>query len=127
MEIKNLLKDKALTLTEAVTQCPNFCLELDTNGVLKLKEKHAFFYQCQGVLNIVGKQWIDFVVRTERPYQLHVHRIERDEKLWKDYMLPKLNSFCSKCMLPELAAPRNDVSPGIREPALPWVSICEIV
>jgi hypothetical protein len=122
IEIKNLLKDKALTLNEAVSKTSNFCLQLDTNGCLKLKPQHAFYYQCQGVLNIVQKEWLDFVVRTERPYQLHVERIYRDQTLWNETMLPKLKSFYTKCMLPELAASRNDVRPGIREPKFPWVS-----
>ena len=75
------------------------------------------------IVNIVKKDWIDFLVRTERPYQIHVERIGRDGNLWKDKMLPKLKAFYACCMLPELSAPRNGLSPGIREPKEAWVSV----
>jgi hypothetical protein len=122
VEIKNLLKNKAYTLAEATKKCSNFCLELTETGCLHLKRNHSFFYQVQGLANILEKDWVDFVVRVERPYQLHIERIMRDKQLWEQVMLPKLKCFFKLCMLPELAAPRNGLCPGIREPKQPWVS-----
>jgi hypothetical protein len=37
-------------------------------------------------------------------------------------MLPKLQAFYFKALLPELASPRDGKCPGIREPGL-WVCI----
>ena len=76
-------------------------------------------------MNILDMHWIDFVVRTDKPapYQLHIERIQRDNVFWQEHMLPKLKAFYSSCMLPELAAPRKDLCPGIREPKKPWVII----
>ena len=33
---------------------------------IKLKENHAYFYQCQVVVNLTSLNWIDFVVYTTK-------------------------------------------------------------
>jgi hypothetical protein len=120
IEIKNLLKDKPLTLLEGTKCVKDFCLESTPSG-LRLKPTHKYYYQCQGLLNIAHKDGLDFVVRSERPYQIHIESIRRDKVLWEK-ILPKLLGFHSQCMLPELAAPRCNLCPGIREPKESWVS-----
>ena len=120
--MKNLLQNNQQTFQDA-TKKPTFCLEV-MDGKLRLKRNHAYYFQCQGQLNICNAPWVDFVVRRTNPYQIHIERIFRDETLWNS-MLPKLESFYKKCLLPELASPRIKTSTGIREPELPWVCLLE--
>ena len=56
-----------------------------------LKESLACSYQCQGVMNIVGLDWLDFAVYTEK--ELHVQRLTCKKQLWNETMLPKLTKF----------------------------------
>lgn len=119
VELKNLLHNKPLSLNDAADMQKSFCLE-KKNGRLQLKKNHDYYYQCQGQLNITGLPWLDFIVRTSNPYQIHIERIFRDIGLWNNTMLPKLTAFYMKVLLPELAVPRHKKSPGIREPGL-WV------
>ena len=124
IEIKNILYNKALSLTQAakLKSIKNFCLELDkdTNKV-KLKKNHNYYYQCQGLLYVCEMKWIDFVVRTENPYELHIERIMLDDELISK-MLPKLKQFYYKALLPEIVVPRHGKFPGIREPGI-WVRL----
>ncbi|KAJ8304703.1 hypothetical protein KUTeg_018286 [Tegillarca granosa] len=52
-------------------------LEASSDGILHLKKSHDYFFQVQGQLNICNMPWVDFVVRTEKPYQLHIERIKK--------------------------------------------------
>ena len=127
IEIKNILYNKPLSLSQgaSIKSVKNFCLEVNkSSGSLQLKKSHNYYYQCQGLLYISRLPWIDFVVRTEHPYELHIERILFDEELWITEMSPKLKAFYFKAILPELAFPRHGKSPGIREPGL-WV--CKII
>ncbi|XP_069137718.1 uncharacterized protein [Argopecten irradians] len=120
IEAKNLLYDKPINVTTAANlkHMRNFPLESST-GQLRLKANNYFYYQCKGLVNIVILPWIDFFfVRTERPYQLHVERIMRDEQLWENVIVPKLKAFYHKAMLPELACPRARLNPWMREPGV---------
>ena len=120
LEIKNVLKDKKETLHEA-SKKSTFCLEvLKDSNKLQLRRRHKYFYQCQGLLNVLQYDWLDFVVRADRHGKLHVERIFKDKELWEQSMKPKLLAFYDKCLLPELAAQRYDKCPGIREPSEPW-------
>jgi hypothetical protein len=95
------------------------CLKRKTKGAdeLTLKEKHDFYWQVQGQLNVCKRPWCDFVLRTD--VDIFVQRIYRDEHLWANVMYPKLSAFYQKALLPELAVPHlNDG--GIREPGK-WV------
>uniref|UniRef100_A0A8W8IIT7 Uncharacterized protein n=1 Tax=Magallana gigas TaxID=29159 RepID=A0A8W8IIT7_MAGGI len=109
----------ALGLRIAADKIRSFCLQY-RNGKLSLKENHDYYYQCQGLMNICGTEWIDFVVCTLNPYHLFIERIYRNEDLW-NIMLPKLKDFYHTSLLPELASPREGKSPGIREPGV-WCS-----
>ncbi len=115
LEVKNVLHRKQVTFREAVTgKLPSFCLELK-DGALQLKRSHQYHLQVQCQLAVWDLPWVDFVVRSTKPYQLHVERIPRDRKLWSQWLW-KLEGFYMKAMLPELAAPRHNQMPGIREP-----------
>ncbi|KAJ8298823.1 hypothetical protein KUTeg_022883 [Tegillarca granosa] len=77
IEIKNLLHSKHINLTEASKDkvVKDFCLEyVEHKNTLQLKRTHS-------QLNVSKLPWLDFVVRTLNPYQLHVERIVRDENL----------------------------------------------
>ena len=63
----------------------------------KLKVKHQYFYQCQGIMNIIGLPFIDFVVFTMQDF--HVERIHCDQILWLNKMLPKLTHFFEEFIL----------------------------
>lgn len=63
VEIKCPYASKDLNISEAVHSSTRFFLKQTENG-WKLKEKHAYYYQCQGVVNILNLEWIDFVVYT---------------------------------------------------------------
>ena len=73
--IENAVKDKS------------FFLQPFSKGI-QLKRRHAYHFQCQGLVNILNLPWIDFIVYTEE--DLHVEKIHRDVDLWKTVMLPEL-------------------------------------
>ncbi|ESO82752.1 hypothetical protein LOTGIDRAFT_155770 [Lottia gigantea] len=118
LEVKNVLMNKQLTFLEAVKSVSNFCLIQSSRNQLVLKRNHKFYYQVQGQLNVFDMKWLDFVVRSSSPHQLHIERIVVDKNLWVTKMLPKLTPFYYPCLLPELCAPRYGRSPGIREPGV---------
>lgn len=73
-----------------------FCMQMSDTGP-RLKKSHVYSYQCQGVMNILGLEWLDFVVYTEK--DLHEERIPCDKQLWNEKMLPKLTDFYKDFLL----------------------------
>ena len=61
VEVKCPYSKKDITILEAVQSDKSFFW---ADSGLELKRKHAYYYQCQGVVNILGLPWIDFVVFT---------------------------------------------------------------
>ncbi len=121
-EVKNVLKNKPVTFeSHASKPKTKFCLGL-TDGKLHLLQKHDYYFQIQGQLNVCGYDWCDFVVRSVNPHQIFIQRIARDDTLWKETMLPKLEACYHRVLLPELAVPRMGKMPGIREPGH-WVRL----
>ena len=121
VEIKNLLHNKPIDLNEAAKRIKSFCLQ-ETDSGLKLKNNHTYYFQIQGQMNIINLPWVDFIVRTLNPYQIHIERVYKDHILWTTKMLPKLKAFYYEAMLPELASPLNGSPHGIREPGS-WVGV----
>ena len=74
-----------------------FFLKLTDSG-LELKRNHLYYYQCQGVVNLLGLPWIDFVFCTN--VDAYVERILRHETPREKKMLPKLTNFFSSFILP---------------------------
>ena len=114
VEIKNPYSIRDKSLAEACT-VSNFCLETqekDGKAMYRLKRRHDYFYQTQCQMYCTGRQWCDFVLRTNK--ELHVERIYRDRKWW-DGQLPRLQSFYFDALLPELACSRHGKG-GIRDP-----------
>ena len=68
-----------------------FCLEYNKNGKLQLKKDHYYYYQVQGMLNMMEYSRCYFAVwsRTE----FHWEIIYRDRRLWNLNMFPKLYNF----------------------------------
>ncbi|XP_052063676.1 uncharacterized protein LOC127703187 [Mytilus californianus] len=122
IEIKNLVHDKNINLTQASMSVKNFCLEKISNN-LKLKTNHNYYFQCQGLLNVCNLPWIDFVVRTLNPYDIHIERIYKDTILWQTKMIPKLTAFYHNALLPELVSPRYKKYLGIREPGIWYTEV----
>ncbi len=122
LEVKYLLNGKSKTFKEAAMPKPHgvtgFCLE-EVDGKLQLRRNHPYYVQVQCQMEVWDQPWTDFVVRATKPNQLHIERVHRQPALWAQW-LPKLHNFYLKALLPELAAPRYNMVPGIREPGL-WV------
>ncbi len=73
---------------------------------------HDYYFQIQCQLYCEGKEWCDYVVRTEK--DISIQRITRDNKWWEE-QLPRIKNFYFNALLPELACPRYRQG-GIREP-----------
>ena len=90
-----ILRDEDITTaSEGAT-----CLSKDTDGNLKLRVNHAYYYQVQCQLFVCGHAYGDFVVWTQR--SCHCERIAKDDKFWEE-MLPKARHFFRVGLLPEL-------------------------
>ena len=73
------------------------------NGHMKLKRRHAYYYQIQGQLALTGRAWCDFFVWTLKANS--IERIWFDQAFW-DEMVKKLNSFYLRAVIPELFSER---------------------
>ena len=100
IEVKCPYTKRNFTIKEAADNDKNFFLKL-SDGKCKLKNNHAYYFQCQGVMNILELPWIDFIVFTTR--DMFVERIHRDLVQWESSMLPTLTNFFCDFILPELA------------------------
>lgn len=69
LEVKCSYASKDLNICEAVQNNKQFFLKQTENGC-RLKENHAYYYQCQGVVNILNLQWIDFAVYTNKDFHV---------------------------------------------------------
>ena len=104
IEIKNVLYNKPVSLTQAakLKSISNFCLHFDPKSKkLAVKKNHNYYYQCLGLLLVCNMDWIDFVVRMENPYELHVERLTFDKDLINE-MLEKLKSSIIKLFYQKL-------------------------
>ena len=97
IEIKWPYSKKDMMLADAAKGDKAFFLKLTDRG-LELKRNHLYYYQCQGVVNLLGLSWIDFVVCTN--VDAYVERILRHETTWEKKMLPELTSFFFSFILP---------------------------
>ena len=74
---------------------------LEQNGdQLALKRNSRYYCQVQGEMAILKVPWCDFVVWTV--VDIHIERIYFDRHFWEDQLLPKLDSFYVKAMVPEI-------------------------
>lgn len=106
LEVKCPSKQAGRTPEEACTD-KEFCCEL-VGSEVKLKKKHAYYFQVQGLLGVTGLKWCDFVVFTNHPTpgcDISIERIAFDEEFWSG-MLPGLLYFYEKAVVPELLTKR---------------------
>ena len=76
----------------------DFMLRREPDGRLCL---NVYTSQIQGQMAIGGQNWCDFIVYTSKG--IYVQRIKFD--LWESELLPKLCSFYSLCLGPEIVCP----------------------
>ena len=69
-------------------------------GKSQLKAGHLYYYQFQGILNILEVPWVDFAIYTNKG--ICIDRIFRDQTLWTNRMLPELTNFFCQYILPKL-------------------------
>jgi len=91
---------------EDIKQSKEFYMKYDQeNETFSLKKTHQYYYQVQGILNILGLPYCEFVVYTPKN-KLIVERIESNLAFWNSNMLPKLKNFYFRFYLPELVLTR---------------------
>ena len=98
LEVKCPSSKKHLTIEEAC-QDKNFYMKFN-NGVPKLKIKHPYYYQCQGIMALTETKTINFIVYTEK--SLHIETIDYDAELWNTIIFPELTNFYFKVMSKEI-------------------------
>ena len=84
-----ILRDEDITTASEGTTC----LSKDTDGNLKLRVNHAYYYQVQCQLFVCGHAYGDFVVWTQR--SCHCERIAKDDKFWEEMLLKSPSLFPS--------------------------------
>ena len=98
IEVKCPYTHRDKTIKEAINDKKFFLAE--TESGVKLKPRHHYYYQCQGVMALTELPWIHFITFTSD--DIHIERILHNEKVWKDEMLPKLTAFYFENILPYL-------------------------
>lgn len=114
LEMKNPYTGREMTMQE-YCKVKSSCLEEKRDGKITLRHGHDYYYQVQCQMYCTGREWCDFVVRTNK--DIHIERICRDRKWW-ELQLEKCQQFYFDALLPELASPRFGKG-GIREPNQP--------
>jgi len=89
IEIKCPYSKRNESILEACSD-KSFFLEI-VNGAPKLKRKHNYYFQCQGVMAITETYEIDFVVYTVN--DLHIETIQFNSEQWEQNLLPELTRF----------------------------------
>lgn len=114
VEIKCPSSASNMSPNEAIDQKKiTFCTRdiYDLNKI-KLKPNHNYFYQIQGQLQITERKYCIFIVWT--PKGLAYEKIEKDNDFWNS-VVPKLEEFYFKCILPEIIDPRLPRNLPIRD------------
>lgn len=99
-EIKCPHKHRNTTIKQAVFSDAQFCLRLDeATKIIKLNNKHRYYYQVQCQIHVTGVEYSDFVVWTNK--DTFIKRIMPDAELWESG-LKKAELFFLRTVLPEL-------------------------
>jgi len=105
IEIKCPYGFKDFTLEE-MKKSKEFYMKYDEESKkFNLKKTHQYYYQVQGIINILKVDSCDFIVYTPKN-QLIIETIGRDTDFWNNIMLPKLKKFYFRYYLPELVLGR---------------------
>ena len=90
LEVKCPFSKKENTIGEACNDTSFYLYNV--NEDIKLKESHLYFYQCQGVMAILGLQELDFIVyNTLKDH--HIGKITFQNERWYNNILPELTDF----------------------------------
>lgn len=104
IEIKCPYSIRDITVAEASMKSSFYCC-IDENNEIHLKKRHNYYFQVQGQLAILNREWCDFIVWTLKG--ISVERILFDGDFWFRHCLPSLKSFYYGVMLPEIVYPRH--------------------
>ena len=91
VEVKCPYKCRDNTFQALAETDQNFCLQVVEGGGLELDQDHDYYYQVQGMLNMVDRQNCYFAVWS--PTQFHYQVIHQDKQFWENIILPKLLEF----------------------------------
>ena len=101
VEIKCPLVLEALHPADIIKLKPKqrytLCYEVN-NGAMKLKEKHAYYFQIQMQMAVTDVAFCDFVVWS--PKGILVQTVGRDDQFWNQ-LYPKLLGFHHTILMPE--------------------------
>lgn len=73
-------------------------MEKQPDGSYALSPKEEYYFQIQGCMELLNKEFCDFAVVTEK--DLYVQRIPRDRKFFQEQMLPKLHECYFRFFMP---------------------------
>ena len=101
VEVKCPYRARDCTVPEALTKFPDFFVIADTNGSLKLKETHEYYFQVQVAMHVCRCMDAYLVVWTKKDIS-YVH-VSLDQG-FVDEVLAKLEDYYFKHLLPALFA-----------------------
>ncbi len=116
LEVKTLFDENAASIDEVYRKRKRtgfYLVKLD--GRFKLKATHNYYYQVQGQLAIYEASFCDFVVYHPPSRQIVVDRIFPDHHFWRTVVLPKLEAFYERYVIPLLAAGQPQYAEGDEE------------
>jgi hypothetical protein len=75
------------------TKSSTFCCTMEQDTI-RLKPEHNYAFQVQGQMAVCQLPWVDFVIWTKKG--MSVQRINRDQDLWSNRIVPKLREFYTR-------------------------------
>ena len=115
LEIKCPYSHRDKTPEEACASS-NFCCSVESVGdtqKVRLRTSHNYYCQVQGQMGVGSRPWCDFVIDTKKG--ISVQRVLFDSKFWNDQLLPKLEEFYTKCLVPEIISPVHMLGLPVRD------------
>lgn len=122
LEIKCPMRGKNIGFKELAAQ-KGFYMEKKADDTYELSHKEEYFYQIQGCMEILNKEFCDFAVITEK--DLYVQRIKRDRVFFREQMLPKLHELYYRFFMPmqvekpKLREAKVPINPVVKEEPKP--------
>ena len=91
VEVKCPYKCRDQTFQALAETDQTFCLKAGQDGGLGLDEAHDYYYQVQGMLNMMDRQTCYFALWS--PTEFHYQVINQDKQFWENVIFPKLLEF----------------------------------
>ena len=81
LEIKCPVSDHGV---DELCALKSFCLQQNSDGLLKLKKQHQYYTQLQWEMGVTSCKWADFAVYTQTcsGYSMHVERVMFSQDFW---------------------------------------------